>query len=259
MKRRRTAHNKSNTEEFISKALSVQSEHGREFDYSRVEYINAREKVEIGCKSCGAWFMQTPYVHLYGKGCSNCRNIGLARARSHTKEHFVEEALKVTGDKYSYDLVVYKNARTYVDIICNDCGITFKKKPTEILNGLGCRCHTEPLGYRPEEPASLYVMSCENIIKIGITNGDPKTRAKVIGKSYGKEFSVVSQYHMDGKVCTDLETRLLKELRTIYESPKNKFDGYTECFFDVNMELLYSQIEEAIRSFNDKTNICTLQ
>jgi predicted nucleic acid-binding Zn-ribbon protein len=247
--KKRVAHNKSNTEEFIKKALAVQTPLGREFDYSRVEYINARTKIEVGCKTCGTWFMQTPYVHLYAKGCSTCRNNSLRRARSHTKEQFVEAAKKIDNGRYCYDLVAYKNARTYVDILCNDCGALFKKKPTEILNGLGCQCHTDLFGYRPEEEGKLYILSCGDITKIGITNGDAAYRAKVVSKAYGEQFSVVAYYPMAGKKCSDIETIILNDLRRYHDSPKHKFDGYTECFYTVNRAYLYRRIDELIREY----------
>lgn len=235
---------RSSTEEFIRKADAIQSDSGKEFDYSRVVYTRARTKVEIGCKTCGTWFMQSPDVHLRNKGCGNCRNIKLAQDRSHTKEYFIEQALKVSGTKYNYDLVEYKNARTYVDITCNDCCNKFKKKPTEILNGHGCRCHAEPSGYSSKETGNMYIMTCEDMVKVGITNLDPSVRAKAVSKSYGKDFKVLEFFSMDGQICTDLETELLEELREQYESPKEKFSGYTETFYRMDIDKLRHRILE---------------
>lgn len=237
-------------EEFVSRSKAVQGSLGRSFDYSKVVYQTARVKVDIGCNTCGTWFMQSPYAHMEGHGCANCRDNTLAKERSHTKEQFVAAAMKVDLGRYNYDLVVYKNARNYVDIKCNDCGNIFKKKPTEILNGHGCRCHTEPFGYRPEEEGKLYILTCGNLTKVGITNGEPSNRAKVVSKAYGDEFSVVAYFPMDGKVCTDLETRLLDELRARYKSPQHKFDGYTECFYDVDRKFIYQRVDSLMRDMH---------
>ena len=57
------------TEEFISEAIKV---HGDKYDYSKVEYINARTPVSIICPNHGE-FSQTPNAHLSQKqGCRQC-------------------------------------------------------------------------------------------------------------------------------------------------------------------------------------------
>lgn len=55
-------------EKFINEAKGV---HGDEFDYSRTNYINANEKVEIICKKHGS-FWQNPMSHLKGIKCPMC-------------------------------------------------------------------------------------------------------------------------------------------------------------------------------------------
>ena len=64
------AHNrsKSNKEEFIKKAKKV---HGDKYDYSLVDYHNARTKVIIICPKHGQ-FKQMPYNHLVGQNCPDC-------------------------------------------------------------------------------------------------------------------------------------------------------------------------------------------
>lgn len=53
---------------FIEKARAV---HGDLYDYTNVEYVNAKTKVSIACANHGA-FGQTPNDHLNGKGCPSC-------------------------------------------------------------------------------------------------------------------------------------------------------------------------------------------
>ena len=56
--------------DFIEQGKSV---HGRtKFNYSYVEYVNKTTKVRLVCNGCKADFMQEPYGHLLGYGCSNC-------------------------------------------------------------------------------------------------------------------------------------------------------------------------------------------
>lgn len=46
---------------------------GDTYDYSKVQYINYRTKVEILCKEHGA-FYQRPGSHISGSGCPKCQN-----------------------------------------------------------------------------------------------------------------------------------------------------------------------------------------
>lgn len=58
----------SNTTDFIRKAMA---KHGSTYDYSKVDYLSAHEKVTIGCKFHG-YFEQVANYHLTGNGCQQC-------------------------------------------------------------------------------------------------------------------------------------------------------------------------------------------
>ena len=66
----RTERVRSNTEEFIEKAIKV---HGDKYDYSLVDYETAHLWVKIICPDHGE-FEQKPNSHLNGHGCSSCGN-----------------------------------------------------------------------------------------------------------------------------------------------------------------------------------------
>lgn len=57
------------TEAWINKANQI---HDFKYDYSKVEYINCRTKIEIGCFDHGP-FWQIPQNHLSGTGCPSCK------------------------------------------------------------------------------------------------------------------------------------------------------------------------------------------
>lgn len=60
------------TPEFIKRATVI---HGDTYDYSRVKYVNAQEKVEIICRTHGSFWM-TPNNHTNKAnkcGCPTCR------------------------------------------------------------------------------------------------------------------------------------------------------------------------------------------
>lgn len=60
---------KKTTEEFIREANFI---HNNSYDYSRVNYVNAKTKVEIICPKHGI-FLKTPNMHLCGEGCPICK------------------------------------------------------------------------------------------------------------------------------------------------------------------------------------------
>ena len=120
---------KMTTEQYISRASVA---HANKYDYSRVNYVNADNKITIICKEHGE-FEQIPDFHLNRKcGCPKCaNNVTL------TKTEFIDRACKIHGDKYDYSQVEYVNNRTYISIICKEHG-QFTQKQFSHLLGVGC-------------------------------------------------------------------------------------------------------------------------
>lgn len=97
-------------EKFIEKAKEIHK--GKNYDYSLVEYVDAKTKVEIVCPIHGSFF-QSPTVHLQGHGCYMCkRSIG---------EEKVEQILKKLGIafvkqyKVANETIFCVNKYLYVD------------------------------------------------------------------------------------------------------------------------------------------------
>ena len=122
------------TDIFIKKAKEI---HGEKYDYSLVDYVNAKTKVEIICPLHGK-FTQIPYNHLSGKGCKECGHIENGRNRSITLEKFLEKARDVHGDKYDYSKSKIENYKTKIEIICPLHG-SFFQTPNNHLSGKGCK------------------------------------------------------------------------------------------------------------------------
>lgn len=78
--------------EFI---LGAEKVHRKRYDYSRVAYVNAGTKVEIGCLEHGPFWTQ-PNNHLRGRGCPKCA------AKSSKKETRIREWLERVGVKFEY-------------------------------------------------------------------------------------------------------------------------------------------------------------
>jgi len=63
--------------EFINRAVQI---HGDKYDYSLVDYINSRMKVELICSIHGV-FEMIPNNHLMGQECPKCKNKSLGERR----------------------------------------------------------------------------------------------------------------------------------------------------------------------------------
>lgn len=119
---------KLTTEEFIQKAKLI---HGERYEYSKVVYKSAHQKVTITCKEHGD-FIQKPNSHLNRCGCIKCSG-----KEQLSTESFILKAKKKHKNLYDYSLVDYKAIHQKVEIICHKHGI-FSQSPTNHLSGAGC-------------------------------------------------------------------------------------------------------------------------
>jgi hypothetical protein len=135
------------TEEFIERARKV---HGDKYDYSKVEYVDAKTKVCIICPIHGE-FWQTPDSHLQGSGCWKCGIQKLSNIKKYTTKNFIKKAKEIHGNKYDYSKVEYVDSHTKVCIICPIHG-EFWQVPNNHINGLGCwKCGRENKSLFEEE------------------------------------------------------------------------------------------------------------
>lgn len=118
---------KKTTEQFVSDSISI---HGDKYDYSKVEYNGACEKVCIICPTHGE-FWQEAHNHLKGCGCPYCAN------KFKTTDNFIDKAILIHGDKYDYSKVEYVNAYSKVCIICPIHG-EFWQEPYNHVQNHGC-------------------------------------------------------------------------------------------------------------------------
>lgn len=111
---------KLTTQEWINKAIAI---HGNYYDYSKAEYIDSKTKICIICPEHGE-FWQLPNNHLRTFGCPKC---GKKRVTSNTID-FVQKAIAIHGNKYSYNSVTYINNATKVKIICPIHGEFYRRQ-----------------------------------------------------------------------------------------------------------------------------------
>jgi len=120
------------TEEFIKKAQKI---HGNRYDYSKVNYINAFEKITITCKDHGD-FKLSPNNHTRNSKSGNCpKCIRLKNTKSNLD--YIKEAKSIHGNKYDYSQTNYKGAYSKVTIICKIHG-PFETTAREHTRGTGC-------------------------------------------------------------------------------------------------------------------------
>ena len=119
-----------------------QQTHGDRYDYSRVVYRTAHEKVEIICKKHGPFWQRANDHYQQGKGCWDCsyelRAIKTGDIKRKSPAQFIEDAIKIHGNRYDYSLVEYKGSFTKIKIICKTHGI-FLQAPSIHLGGANCK------------------------------------------------------------------------------------------------------------------------
>ena len=128
---------KLTTKEWVEKAIDV---HGNEYDYSKVNYTVATQKICIICNKHGE-FWQIPRRHIQGEGCPKCAIEKRANQKRLSEEEFIKRAKEIYP-QYNYDKVKYKNYLTKVIIECPIHG-NFEIAPGNLLsNKQGCaKCH----------------------------------------------------------------------------------------------------------------------
>lgn len=119
--------------DFISKSII---KHGGKYDYSKVNYLTTKLKVEILCNEHGPFF-QSPANHIKGQGCPECAKISRATSQRYSAKEFISSIKEIHGGKYDYSEVNYINSQTKVKIICPLHG-SFTMKPNSHFNGQGC-------------------------------------------------------------------------------------------------------------------------
>jgi len=127
---------KQHASNFIKKAAI---KWGGKYNYSKVNYITAKEKVIIICPIHGE-FQQVPDNHLNSE-CLQCSIKSNADNQRITTSKFIKRAKKIHGDKYDYSKVKYKGNREKVEIICPEHG-SWWQNPYNHLQNRGCRCCT---------------------------------------------------------------------------------------------------------------------
>ena len=216
---------KLTTSEFIEKAKKV---HGNKYDYSKVNYIDAKTKVCIICPTHGE-FWQTPSGHLHGKGCILCGFDKTRKSKSFTTELFVEKAKNKYGEKYDYSKVKYVNSQTPILITCKIHG-DFLMRPNDHLQGQECpKCKLLKLRKKFSLSKDEFIEKARKVhgnkydySKVEYVNN--RTKVCIICPKHG-EFWQPPEHHLSGGNCPQCNKSKLEEQTNILLKNNNfKFE-----------------------------------
>lgn len=212
--------------------------HGELYDYSKFEYVTAKNKGKVTCKTHGD-FLITPNDHLSGKGCRECGFISRSIGRRTSTDEFINRARKVHGNKYDYNSTDYLSAKVPITIICPVHG-GFSQIPNYHLSGNGCqKCGLETGGFSKTDfvkncksgLAILYVIRCyldeESFYKVGITSRTIKDRYRKHELPY--QYEIIHNLELPAGKVWELERELLRKFSSFKYKPKIDFEGKTEC------------------------------
>ncbi|MDC1358951.1 endonuclease domain-containing protein [Gammaproteobacteria bacterium] len=110
--------------------------HKGKYSYEKVNYINSKTNITINCPIHDD-FSQLPTHHLQGSGCPKCRDEQTSIRHSKTQDDFIQQAIKIHGDKYDYSKTIVSGSHNYLIVTCP------KHKDWEVLqtnhlSGYGC-------------------------------------------------------------------------------------------------------------------------
>ena len=227
---------KLTVKEFIKKARKV---HGNKYDYSKVEYKGAFEKVCIICPIHGE-FWQTPANHLSGKGCKKCAQVLLWDKRGRkTTESIKNEFKEIHGDKYDYSKVEFVNTNTKVCIICHEKDEfgsehgEFWQTPSKHLLGQGCpKCGLKILwDKRGRVTTEQFIERGKNVHnnKYVYSKTQYKRRDRkvcIICPVHG-EFWQTPAKHLSGQGCPECSSKLNKQECILWRKLQQKYPNMT--------------------------------
>lgn len=165
--------------------------HNNKYDYSKVNYINARTKVCIICPEHGE-FWQTPNGHLSGCGCPKCGEKTTAEKLKMSKEEFIKRSIESHGGEiYDYSSVNYVSSKKMVDIICPYHGL-FKQTPYNHMKGGECpSCKNNRLS------KERLITNEEWVKKAQKVHNNRYSYDRCIYKGYDKKITITCPIHGD--------------------------------------------------------------
>lgn len=248
-------------QKFLTQAKAL---YGDKFDYSKVVYTKAIEKVIIGCNVCNTYFEQQPNNHLTGfNGCTKCALDKRSKIRTHTEAQFIEDSNRVHNNKYDYSLTNYVKWNVKVDIICPYHGV-FNQEANSHKQGTGCPTCSKYKTSRKggmsnikdldNELVSIYLYEFQNdkyhFTKVGLTSREPVKK-----RFSGKRYSIYNQkevfsHKLRAIDAIRLETLCLETFKDkkYFINKEDSFKGCSELFKFKHQDEILEFLKENVRA-----------
>ena len=189
------------TEEFIEKSYTI---HGKNYDYSLVDYKNNHTKVKIICQTHGI-FEQRPTNHLTGQKCPKCSTKIGHKKQSYSNDVFVKKANMIHNNRYDYSLIDYKTHKNKITILCKTHG-EFEQIPSSHLSGKGCpKCGVINSHIKQSHNKVIFIDKSNDVHNFrydysNVNYINSHVRVKILCNQHG-EFSQLPYLHVKGFGC----------------------------------------------------------
>ena len=208
------------TEEYVNKLKQV---HGEKYDYSKVKYINAKEKIDIICPIHGV-FKQLPYQHLKGQGCPKCKSSKL--------ENILMRLFEKNNIKYTYQYRIGADKKLSCDFFLDDYGIVVECQGEQ---------HFTPTSFDGDKSEEKCEKSYEKILKYDelkygmCINNDLDIIYFTIPKYFNSSnVNIDTEFYKDKVLITDTK----KLLEYIISKKKIEIcDNFAEFYNDIRKNI----------------------
>ena len=175
--------------------------HEGKYNYTMVEYVNSKTKVDIQCEECGLIFSQIPGDHVRGIGCPNC-----AGNKKMTTSEFILKAVRIHGDKYEYNKTIYTKTAGKIIVTCRIHG-DFYSTPNMMLDGCGCpKCGLISNSESKKYDTKMFIAKAEAVHRglydYSLVNYvESHSKVKILCKKHNTIFEQTPGNHLSGVGC----------------------------------------------------------
>lgn len=131
----------------------------------------------------------------HGHGCPECANIINKESKIKGTEKFIEEAIRIHGNKFDYSLVEYANNKQLITVICPVHGNVRIRPNRHLISPTGCmKCSDESTGILSRKSHDDFIKECIN------KHGDKYDYSQTVYISETVPIEVICKIH--GKYST---------------------------------------------------------
>ena len=168
--------------------LKFNKYHKNKYEYNMNTFIDMNTEIEINCPFHGI-FYQKPINHI-NRGCKKCKNDKIGNIKRKNKYQVIKDFNTIHNNKYDYSLMIYKNNKTKIKIICPFHG-EFLQRPDDHLRGIGCPQCNDSYGIIKIK----YILNNLNINYINEkTFEDCKYKRKLSFDLYLPNYNIIIEY-----------------------------------------------------------------